>query len=156
MKRILLVFSFMIACTITVYSQTWSAEQQQVIAQVKNCFDKWWAAVKTGDSASFRSACPCDADFAIWSTDFGAPIGIDEASSILKFAKDPSIDHFQTIRPVRVKIVDNIAVMYYYQDTYRGTLSDYSSFSAKRLTVLRKVSGRWQLVADMSDVEIEE
>ena len=155
MKRssFLPIVLFLMSGFVQVAAQTWSDTQQQVIDQVQTCFDSWWKATNANDLDVFLNACPCDKDFAVWSTAYGAPVGIDAVENIFAqgvaapSAEPPTI----VIRPVRVKIAGDVAVIFYYLNTFQVDPDAlFLNFnSAKRTTVLHRVSGKWQLVADM-------
>ena len=144
---LLLFFSFQLS------AQTWSTAQQQVIDQVQTCFDNWWKATNANDLSVFLKACPCDEDFAVWSSVYGAPVGIDAVEGLFSqgvaapSAEPPTV----IIRPVRVKVAGDVAVIFYYLNVYQvDPESLFLNFnSAKRTTMLRRVSGKWQLVGDM-------
>lgn len=143
----------MTAASLRIQAQTWSPAQQQVIDQVQTCFDSWWKATNSNDLNVFLKACPCDEDFAVWSSVYGAPVGIDAVKNIFSVgvaspsAEPPTV----VIRPVRVKIAGDVAVIFYYLNVYQvDPESFFLNFNAaKRTTMLRRVGGNWQLVADM-------
>jgi len=135
------------------FAQTWSNTQQQVIDQVQQCFDSWWKATNANDLDIFLEACPCDDDFAVWSSMYGAPVGIDAVEGIFAqgvaapSAEPPTV----ILRPVRVKVSGDLAVIFYYLNVYQiDAEALFLNFnSAKRTTVLHRENGKWQLAADM-------
>lgn len=55
------------------------------------------------------------------------------------------------LRPVRIKISGDMAAVFYYVDVFQpdpnAMMLNFNA--AKRLTVLHRVNGKWQLSADM-------
>lgn len=133
-------------------AQTWSKAQQEVIDQVETCFNAWWPATSNNDLNIFLKACPCDDDFAVWAAAYGAPVGIDAIADIFASGVSAASDEpVVTIRPTRVKIAEDLAIIFYYIDLYQvDTEALFMNFNtAKRMSVFHQVNGRWQLAADM-------
>ncbi len=134
-------------------AQSWSPAQQEVIDQVETCFRSWWAATNADDFNVFEKACPCDPDFAVWSSVYGAPIGLDAVKDVFAegVAAPSAVPPTIFVRPTRIKVVDDKAVIFYYLNVYNvdpdGAFLNFND--AMRTTFLHKVKGRWQLFADM-------
>ena len=123
-----------------------------MIDQVEACFNAWWPATANNDLNIFMKACPCDEDFAIWAATYGAPVGIDAVADIfVSGVSAAGIEPVVTIRPTRVKIADDLAIIFYYMDIYQvDPEAQFMSFkAAKRMSVFHRINGHWQLAADM-------
>jgi len=159
-EKLIIFIVMLVSFSVNIHAQSYSKVQQEVIDQIQTCLDSWWSATNEGDLNVFLSACPCDEDFAVWSTAFGAPIGIDAMTNIFALGVSaPSPDPPTImIRPTRVKVVEDVAVIFYYINAYQvDPAAEFLNYnSAKRTTMLRKVDNHWQLFADMVVPEVEE
>jgi ketosteroid isomerase-like protein len=135
-------------------AQEWSAEQKEVIAQIKVCWDGWVKAFEEKNYDLWAKSCPCDNNAFAWFTKEGAPTTQSEyAKRGLTFSPFPwgiKKTNWLDLRPISVKIDGDLALVHFYsvwvEENYKGEISQIEH---KRLEVFRKKNGRWTLVGGM-------
>ena len=134
-------------------AQEWSAEQKEVIAHIKTCWDANVRAYQEKNSDPFFAACPCEKDAYWWVASEGAPRQFMNLTARLT-AEDLlwSIkrQNWLDLRPLSIKIDGDLALIYYYStwivENYRGEISQ---FEQKHFEVYRKKNGRWTFLGGM-------
>lgn len=154
MKRstFLIPFFFLAFSVTTMQAQTWSKNQEEVLSQLKECYTYLPLALQSGDLSTWTDNCPCDKDFAVWNTQYGAPSDFGAIQNLFEqgiaAATEPPVIN---LRPVRIKIAGDMAAVFYYVDVFQpdpnALMLNFNG--AKRLTILHRVNGKWQLFADM-------
>ena len=66
MKRAFVVFAALVLLVGSAFAQEWSAEQKEVIAQIKTCWDANVRAYQEKNSDPFFAACSCEKDAYWW------------------------------------------------------------------------------------------
>jgi ketosteroid isomerase-like protein len=127
---------------IAVNAQTFSAEQQAVIDQVRRCNDGWTAAVAGRDFERFADACPHDADALWWYTDTDQP---GTFAQVFAFSSGQAArNQWRDFVPVSVRI-DGDHAFVYYEITWQPTTADGETRTApsRRFTAMRRDGGVW-------------
>lgn len=134
-------------------AQNWTAEQQEVIDQIKSCWDAWVKALGEKNYDIWAEACPCDEDAVGWSASEGAPLIVQEywkrsitGGLVPWFNKINWID----LRPISIKIDGDVALVHFYGvwvvEDYKGEAFQLES---KRFEVFRKKDGQWTVIGGM-------
>jgi len=125
------------------HAQQWSAEQQEVIDTLKECWDIWMEDVRGGvgpDGWLEQCAVP---DYSYWWI-FGVPHGAEEDRRNWETISETDLGWI-SLQPVAVRIYDDVAVMHFY-GTWRVSNSE-EPLEAKRTEIFQRVDGRWKMIA---------
>jgi hypothetical protein len=93
-------------------AQNWSAEEQAVLKTIEIRWDAWLEAVEGDNPDVWTTKCP-SANYSMWWTGQGAPVGPEGDIRTFPFFKDLN-ERWADIRPVAIRIVDNTALVQFY------------------------------------------
>jgi hypothetical protein len=135
-------------------AQEWSAEQKEVIAQIKACWDANNRAHQEKNFDLFTAACPCEKDGYWWVTSEGAPrqfMNLDARLTTEGLYWGIKRANWLDLRPLSIKIDGDLALVYFYAiwifEDYRGGITQTEQ---KHFEVYRKKSGRWTFLGGMT------
>ena len=156
MKKASVVFYALLLVLLTgsAMAQEWSAEQKEVIAHIKACFDAETRALQEKNPELWLAAFPCEQDAHHWVASQGAPEQLMESRTRIyaegltwRLKKVNWLD----VRPLSVKIDGDVALVHFYDnwiiEDYQGKISQLEN---KKFLVFRKKSGRWTYLGGMS------
>ena len=134
-------------------AQEWSAEQKEVIAQIKACWDANIRAHQDKNTDHFFAACPCEKDAYWWVTGEGAPrqfMNLEARLTAEGLYWQMKRENWLDIRPLSIKIDGDVALFHGYSvwiiENYRGEIFQVEQ---KHFDVLRKKNGRWTYLGGM-------
>ena len=135
-------------------AQEWSAEQKEVIAHIKGCWDGWYKGLQEKNFDLWLNACPCEKNTYWWIAEEGTPRQMMNAESRI-FAEglywQMKRENWLDLRPLSVKIDGDVALIHFYAiwitENYKGEISQ---FEQKRFEVFRKKNGRWTFLGGMA------
>ena len=144
--------AFVFLLPMVAHAQQWTVEQQEVIEQLKTCWDIWEDGLQAGDPAPWLERC-ADPAFTYWA-DEAVPAGIEMARRA--WATWMESDYrWVDLRPLVVTIHDDIAIMQFYGYWNEKRPDGRVITEGKRTEVFRKVNGRWLLLAGHATVPPE-
>lgn len=128
------------------FSQNWTAEQQGVIDDLKECWDIWVDAAKNADTGPSPWIDNCaDDDLRYWFRR-GAPNDLDDLRrnwSAIVAAKE----FWVSLDPITIQIIDDIAIIHFYGAWSVEGPDGRSVVEAKRTEIFHRSNGRWRLLA---------
>ena len=125
------------------FAQNWTAEQQGVIDDLKECWDIWVEAAKDADPSPWIDNCTDD--FKYW-VGQGAPADADDVRRNWS-ATVASKEFWVSLDPITIQIFDDIAIVHFYGAWSVEGPDGRTVDERKRTEVFRKSSERWLLVA---------
>lgn len=126
-------------------AQQWTPEQQSVLNDLESCWDTWTESVRQGDPSLWIDQCT-DGDFRYWWTADGAPASPAFLLRNWERVQRTNGD-WKDIRPLVIKIVDEVAIMHFYGYWDVQTPDGPLLTEGMRMEVFHRVNGRWLLVA---------
>ena len=131
---------------ITASAQHWTADEQEVLDQIKKGFDVWEKAVQAKDlNIWLDNFQPAD-DFTGWWTSDGSLWTLEEEKrSFDEWVKGINNYYWVNVQPLSIKVYGDIALAYYYV-TYNieDKTGKATRMEDKRLEVYRKEDGIWR------------
>lgn len=128
-------------------AQTWTAEQQEVITQLEECWDIWVEASALGRPDPWLDRCTDD--FRYWGDETGVPNG--PAVLRRQWREIMEADYrWVTLRPLEIRIVGDVAIVHFYGSWNAKEGDGRITEETKRTEVFRNVDGRWRLIAGHS------
>ena len=135
-------------------AQEWSAEQKEVIAHIKACFDANVRTHQDKNTDHFFAACPCEKDVYWWVASEGAPrqfVNLEARLTAEGLYWQMKRENWLDVRPLSIKIDGDVALIHFYfiwiVENYRGEIFQLEQ---KNLNVLRKKNGRWTFLGGMT------
>jgi hypothetical protein len=142
MKVVLLALVTVLPAISMLSAQQWTEEEQELLDNIKGCWDSWVEAVQKQSFDIHLKKCAMADNYSMWWTNEGAPTGPegDRRNLALFHSLD---EKWIDIRPAAIRIHDNVAIVQFYgywQPTVDGkpVMSEY-----KRTEVFVKKDGRW-------------
>ena len=128
-------------------AQQWTADQQEVISQLEECWDIWLEAASEGQPDAWLDRCTDD--FRYWGDETGAP---NDAAMLRRLWSEivQADEHWIELRPLDVRIVGDVAIVHFYGSWNGLEGEERVTRERKRTEVFRKVDGRWLLIAGHS------
>lgn len=126
----------------TLFAQTYSKEEQGLIDQVIHCWDAWMEGIEKNDPEIWYEKCPSKPDASMWWAQEGAPQQLDWAKrnwDIVSGVDAKWVD----LRPVAVRIWDNVGVVQFYGYWQAKTKEGNVSTEFKRTEVFKNENGNW-------------
>ena len=146
MKRIIFIVVAWLG-TSPVSAQSWSPEQQAVIDQITRCNDGWVESIARKTFELYAMACPETREARFWYPNgaaplpYGGPDGVWSRSAAANRAVS-----WQDLKPVTVQVDGDVAFIYYTVTWTTVPVSgDGRPAPSRRLTVFRRVNGRWHM-----------
>ena len=135
-------------------AQEWTAEQKEVIAQIKAIWDVEIRAIQEKNADLWLAAFPCDKDAYHWIASEGAPLQMMNLRPRMyreglywQLKRVNWLD----LRPLSIKIDGDVALVHFYDtwivENYKGEISQLEN---KKFLVFRKKSGRWTFLGGMA------
>jgi hypothetical protein len=154
MKKAAVVFGLSLLFAVSAFAQEWSAEQKEIIAHIKACWDGWYKGLQEKNFDLWLDVCPCEKNTYWWIAEEGAPRQIMNSES-KKFKEglhwQMKRQNWLDLRPLSIKIDGDVALVHFYaiwiHENYRGEISQIEQ---KRFEVFRKKAGRWTFLGGMT------
>ena len=126
-------------------AQSWSSEQQELIAQVKHCNDGWSASIKHKTFEKFRAACPETSGAVYWYTNSERPVKYEGSSGFWRGSADANrTATWAELQPIEIQIDGDLGLIYYSVVwTVETNAGERRQAPTRRLTVFRRVGTRW-------------
>jgi ketosteroid isomerase-like protein len=124
-------------------AQQWSPGQQEVITQLKQCWDVWMDGVRSGSPEAWLRDCT-EPGFTFWGPD-GAPAGADVIRRNWKNIAAQDLGWLD-VRPLGVRLIGDVALVQFYGYWSAATPSGPAATEWKRTEVFHKVNGKWLFV----------
>ena len=144
-----LLFAVLLLIPTSTQAQQWSAEEQEVLNHVEECFASFTEASELNDPQVWVRRCrPTDESLFWWAPNAG-PISLEALLRDWELTL-PKSKRFSSIgfEPMRIRLIDDMAFVYGYTSWYDeqedGSLN---YFHDKRLEVYRKQGGLWSLIS---------
>ena len=135
------------------YSQNWTPEEEIILELVKTEKSSWQDAINNKDLSIWLNAVDLTDDWHGWWTTDGGLWNLDDTKKNFEFtSKDIAKYQFINVNPLRIKVYDDVAFIWYYwifAKEYKNGKTDFAE--QKRFEVYRKVDGKWRLSAGMID-----
>ena len=126
-------------------AQQWSAEEQEVLDQLAECWDIWMEGIGVGSPDRWYAECATP-ELTYWPAQDGAPINTDFDRRNWDMASSADLG-WVDIRPVLLTVVDDLAVLHFYGYWKTPGEAGVQVTEAKRTEVFRRIDGRWKLFA---------
>ncbi len=145
--RVLAVIVLVTALAPEAVAQQWSAEQEEVLDHLVECWDIGMGGFKSGSHERWIAECSTP-EQTYWLSNWGAPSYNEHENIRRNFDSDrKQILGWVDIRPVSLTVVDDIAVLHFY-GAWRIAIPDGEKVEQTRRTeVFRRIDGRWKLMA---------
>jgi ketosteroid isomerase-like protein len=141
-SSILALWAIALAIPSAASAQQWTPEEQELIDNIKMCWDAWMEAVQAVDVEIYYQKCPQAEDVSMWWTDFGAPEGRQMARR--NFQQIATVDRaWLDIRPVAVRIWGDVGMVQFYGYWSANSPEGPVVTEFKRTEVFRRVDGQW-------------
>ena len=143
----ILVLAIALLLPASTQAQQWSAEEQEVLDHLVECWDIWVEGTKSGSPERWTSECSTP-EQTYWPSANGAP-SYNEHERIRRNWETFSRNYpgWVEIRPVSLTVIDDIAVLHFYGSWRVRTADGETINEAKRTEVFRRIDGRWKLIA---------
>jgi len=126
-------------------AQQWSAEEQEVLDQLAECWDIWMEGTESGSPDRWMEMCAVP-ELTYWGAQDGAPLNNDFTRRNWDMAMASDLG-WVDIRPVSLTLMDDIAVLHFY-GLWRAPASEGEQVTeAKRTEVFRRIDGRWKMIS---------
>ena len=144
--RVTLVLSFLVLLPAAAQAQNWTAEQQEVITQLEECWATWVVATHQGQPDAWLDRCTDDHRY--WGAQ-GAPTG---EARLRRIWDDVIAEeaYWVELTPLDIRIVDNVAIVHFYGSWNVKRGEERVTEERKRTEIFRRVNGRWLLIAGHS------
>lgn len=125
-------------------AQTWTAQEQEVLDQLEECWDIWMEGIRSRSPDRWIRDCSAPGMTFWWSAD-GAPS--TNEWNVRNWELNAAADlGWADIRPVSLIVDGDLAVLHFY-GYWRATSGDGEVLTeAKRTEVFRRLDGRWKLL----------
>jgi len=144
MSRIILV-ALLASSPVLASAQTWSAQQEEIIEQIRRCNDAWVASIAQRRWDVYDSVCPATEQAVFWypgtapPAPYGGPKGVWQGSS----ARNRAVS-WRDLKPITVQVDGDLALAYYTVTwipvPHTGPATEAPS---RRFTVFQRRAGRW-------------
>ena len=125
-------------------AQNWTAEQQEVITQLEECWDIWVESANQGQPDAWLDRCTDD--FRYWGDETGSPN--DTAMLRRQWTQVMEADEYWVqLRPLDVRIVGDVAIVHFYGAWNGLEGGERLTRERKRTEIFRNADGRWLLIA---------
>jgi ketosteroid isomerase-like protein len=145
MTKTACVFVLLMTWSTVGLAQSWSNEQQELIAQVKRCNDGWSESIKHKKFDLFQTACPETAGAVYWYTNAERPVKYEGATGFWRGSADANRGATWTdLQPTEIQIDGDLGLIYYSVVwTVEPKAGEARQTPTRRLTVFRRVGQRW-------------
>ncbi|HZM61614.1 MAG TPA: nuclear transport factor 2 family protein [Vicinamibacterales bacterium] len=126
-------------------AQSWSSEQQELIAQVMRCNDGWSESIKHKKFDLFQTMCPETANAVYWYTNAERPVKYEGATGFWRGSADANRSAtWADLQPTEIQIDGDLGLIYYSVVwTVETQAGETRRAPTRRLTVFRRVGKRW-------------
>ena len=128
------------------YSQNWTAEQQGVIDDLKECWDIFVDATKGTDPSPWLDNCNDQEHFAGY---WNRRAALNDANYVRRNWSAISAGNlfWVSLDPIAIQIIDDIAIMHFYGTSSVEGSDGRTVIEDKRTEIFHRHNGRWLLVA---------
>ena len=127
-------------------AQNWTADQQEVLDQIKKGWSSWEEAVNAKDLNIWLDKFQPADDFTGWWTSDGGLWTLEKDKRTFdSWVKDVNNFYWEGVQPLSIKVYGDVALAYFYS-TYNmeDKTGKTTRMEDKRLEVYRKVDGIWR------------
>lgn len=145
MMKTACVFVLLITWPASGSAQSWSNEQQELIAQVKRCNDGWSDSIKHKKYELFERACPETEGAVFWYTNAEKPVVYEGATGLWSgsVAANRSAT-WSDLQATVIQIDGDLGLIYYSVVwTVEPNTGEARAVPTRRLTVFRRRNGSW-------------
>jgi ketosteroid isomerase-like protein len=130
----------------TAFAQNWTADQQEVLDQIKKGWSSWEEAVNAKDLNIWLDKFQPAEDFTGWWTSDGGLWTLEkEKRTFDNWVKNVKSMYWEGLQPLSIKIYGDVAIAYFYAiSNIEYKTGTYKRFEGKRLEVYRKMDGIWR------------
>lgn len=145
MTKTACVFVLLMAWSTSGTAQSWSSEQQELIAQVKRCNDGWSESIKQKKFDLFQTACPETASAVYWYTNAERPVKYEGGTGFWRGSADANRSAtWADLQPTDIQINGDLGLIYYsIVWTVETKTGETRPAPSRRLTVFRRVGKQW-------------
>jgi hypothetical protein len=141
-------FVFVVFVTLSIAGsaqRSWSAEQQELIEQVKRCNDGWSDSIEQQRYELFAKACPETASAVYWYTNAEEPVRYDGAAGLWRRSADANRRAtWADLQPTVIQIDGDLGLIYYSVVwTVEPKAGEARRNPSRRFTVFRRRNGQW-------------
>ena len=130
-------------------AQQWSAEQQEVVTHLKECWDIWDNALRSGEGPdAWLDQCSAPG-YSYWWI-YGTPMGEEELRREWEIIRETEAGWI-SLRPVNVFIRGDIAIMQFFGYWRQQDSPDH--VGGHRTEVFERIDGRWKLLVGHASPE---
>lgn len=147
-SAVLLSFTCLLSAG-TAQGQQWSAQEQEVLDQVEECFASYTEASAQNDPQIWVRRCRPADESLFWTAGEAGPLSLQGLlrNWELSFPKSRQVSS-TGFEPIRIRVVDDIALVYGYTYWFDDVLEGPSKWMHDaRLEVYRKRDGQWGLMS---------
>jgi ketosteroid isomerase-like protein len=150
MKLLLSVFLLCFLLSFPLTAQNWTAEEQEVLDQIKKGWSAWEEAIKAKDLNVYLDKFKPAEDFKGWWTSLGSIWTLEAWKRTFdKFAQDNF--YWENVQPLSITVYDEVALAYYYVIySIEDKSGKTTTMEDKRFEVFRKVDGTWRWTGVMA------
>jgi len=144
-----LILCFFLSLPLT--AQNWTAEEQEVLDQIKKGWTFWEKAVQAKDlNLWIDNMQPADDWSGWWTSDGGLWTHEKEERLFDKWVENVNDYYWEGLQPLSIKVYDDFALAYFYA-TYNieDKTGKVTRYEDKRLEVYRKIDGIWRWTGAM-------
>lgn len=148
--RTAVVIGFLMAAGMgqPVEAQQWTPAEQEVITQLKQCWDRWMDGVRGGSPDVWLQTCT-EPGFTYWGVE-GAPGSAEALRRNWKAIAAQDLG-WVDIRPLVIKITGDIAMVQFYGYWSAATPAGPTTAEWRRTEIFHRVNGRWLLTMGHSN-----
>jgi ketosteroid isomerase-like protein len=130
----------------TAFAQHWTADEQEVLDQIKKGWSSWEKAVQAKDlNIWIDTFQPADDFTGWWTSDGGLWTLNKEKRTFDNWVKNVNNFYWEGVQPLSIKVYGEVALAYFYSTyTTEDNTGKTTRTEDKRLEVYRKVDGIWR------------
>jgi ketosteroid isomerase-like protein len=142
--KLLLILCFIFPFTAS--AQHWTADEQEVLDQIKKGWSSWEKAVQAKDLNIWLDIFQPADDFTGWWTSDGSLWTLEKDKRTFdNWVKNVNNFYWEGVEPLSIKVYGDVALAYFYA-TYNMEIKQERNarMEDKRLEIYRKVDGIWR------------
>jgi hypothetical protein len=143
--RTLALASLLLLAAPPAIAQHWTAEEQEVLDTITECWDAWVNALDNETPDHFYNNCRSDEDALFWWTLDGAPEG--KRAVYRRWDQVREVDsNWIDMRPVAIRIFGDVAIVYLYGYWMANTPDGPTVTQYKRTEVFQRRDDGWTFI----------
>ncbi len=141
----LAVVALALAYATPAQAQQWTAEEQEVLEFITECWDAWVEALADETPDHFYETCRQDERTLFWWTTDGAPNSVRTVYRNWKYWREVTVD-WADMRPIAVNIFGDVAIVYLYSYWIANTPDGPVTAEYKRTEVFQRRDEGWTFI----------